>query len=78
MSMHKGIIGQADGGSSAKPDVTLKDYVERKCEVEDKQLLSSACEWPFPSSNITVGHKLTFNDWWRIQGFSTDTSAGIS
>ena len=51
MSVHKGLIGKSDGGSSVKQDVTLGDYIHRK-SVHD------AFDY------VNKEKKMTFEDWW--------------
>lgn len=88
MSMHKGMLGKKDGVGSAKPDVTLKDYIERKLSTEADYPFCDACnapgdednkmEWPFPTHKpVNQKLKLTFDEWWRKQGFDADHLAAI-
>lgn len=68
MGMHKGLIGQSEGGASAqyrpthggRPDVTLNDYIKRK--TENRGELGN---WPFPTHLQIKPTKLTFNGWWE-------------
>ena len=51
MSMHKGILGQSDGGASVQ-DQTLGDYIARKQRDDAFDAVA------------TEKRKLTFEEWW--------------
>lgn len=54
MSMHKGLLGQSQGGSSVakrKEDTTLGDYITRK-------------QQQIAFEDVAQEKKLTFDEWW--------------
>lgn len=59
MSMHKGIIGQSEGGatvSERKEDTTLGDYIQRKLRQD-------------AFDSVANEKKLTFDEWYSQSGW---------